>query len=356
MHAVLDDATKTKRQEFYDRLGPRNLAPLWEVLKGLIPREPKSKSVPFQWRYDEVRPLLLESGSLLTAEEAERRVLVLENPSFVGQSRTTSTLYAGIQLIMPGETAPAHRHTPSALRFMLEGTGAFTAVGGERTTMRQGDFVITPAWAWHDHGNEGTEPCAWMDGLDIPVVQFFETIFSEEYNDQRQSLSRPEGDALARFGEGLLPLDAESRYGLTSPIFNYPYERTRDALVQAARGQEPDPHHAVALRYANPMDGGWAMPTISAWMMHVPKGFETSAVRSTDGMVMAVAEGRGSLTVGETTFTFGPRDIHAIPGWTWRSIKASEDAFLFFFSDRVAQEKLGLFREERRGADGSRTF
>jgi gentisate 1,2-dioxygenase len=231
---------------------------------------------------------------------------------------------------------------------MLEGTGAFTAVGGERTTMRQGDFVITPAWAWHDHGNEGSEPCAWMDGLDIPVVQFFETIFSEEYNDQRQSVTRPEGDALARFGEGLLPINADSRYGLTTPIFNYPYERTREALLKAARGQEPDPHAAVALRYANPLDGGWTMPTISAWMMHVPKGFETRPVRSTDGMVMAVAEGRGSVTAGDQTYAFEPKDMHAIPGWTWRSFKASEDAFLFFFSDRVAQEKLGLFREEKR--------
>jgi gentisate 1,2-dioxygenase len=136
------------RRAFYDRLAPRNLAPLWEVLKGLVPPEPKSKAVPFQWRYDEIRPLLMESGSLLTAEEAERRALVLENPSFTGQSRTTSTMYAAIQLIMPGEVAPAHRHTASALRFMIEGEGAFTVVGGERTTMRRGDFVITPAWAF----------------------------------------------------------------------------------------------------------------------------------------------------------------------------------------------------------------
>jgi gentisate 1,2-dioxygenase len=350
MHGTPDAATRAKRQDFYDRLGPHNLAPLWEVLKGLIPREPKSKAVPFQWRYDEVRPLLMESGSLLTAEEAERRVLVLENPSFVGQSRTTSTLYSGIQLIMPGETAPAHRHTPSALRFMLEGKGAFTAVGGERTTMRAGDFVITPAWAFHDHGNEGTEPCAWMDGLDIPMVQFFETVFSEEHNDMRQGLSRPEGDSLARFGEGLLPLDGGSRYGLTTPIFNYPYERTREALMTASKGQDPDPHLAITLRYANPIDGGWAMPTMSTWMTYVPEGFETKPIRSTDGMVMAVGEGRGSVTAGEKTFAFGPRDIHAVPGWSWRSFKASEDCFLFFFSDRVAQEKLGLFREERRGA------
>jgi gentisate 1,2-dioxygenase len=351
MRTAVDVATMATRQQFYERLGPKNLAPLWEVLKGLVPREPKSKAVPFQWCYDDVRPLLLESGALLTAEEAERRVLVLENPSFVGQSRTTSTLYAGIQLIMPGETAPAHRHTPSALRFMLEGEGAFTAVGGERTTMRPGDFVITPAWAFHDHGNEGNGPCAWMDGLDIPVVSFFETIFSEDHNDQRQTVTRPEGDSLARFGEGLLPLDGGSRYGLTTPIFNYPYERTRDSLLKAARGQDPDPHFGITLRYANPLDGGWTMPTMSAWMTYLPKGFTTTPVRSTDGMVMAVAEGRGGVMTGESRFSFGPRDIHAIPGWTWRSFTAVEDSFLFFFSDRVAQEKLGLFREQRRGED-----
>ena len=155
MSTTLDSTTAKKRQDFYDRLGPHKLAPLWEVLKGLVPREPKSRAVPYQWKYDEIRPLLLESGSLLTAEEAERRALVLENPSFPGESRTTSTMYAAIQLIMPGETAPAHRHTASALRFMIEGEGAFTVVGGERTIMRRGDFVITPAWAFHDHGNSG---------------------------------------------------------------------------------------------------------------------------------------------------------------------------------------------------------
>src|SRR3954463_2863939 len=154
---------QASRDEFYGRLAPYRLAPLWEVLKGLVPREPKSKAVPYQWKYADVRPLLLESGTLLTAEEAERRALVLENPAFPGQSRTTSTMYAAIQLIMPGETAPAHRHAASALRFMIEGEGAFTVVGGERTTMRQGDFVITPAWAFHDHGNAGKDHAlGWM--------------------------------------------------------------------------------------------------------------------------------------------------------------------------------------------------
>lgn len=348
MHATLDDKTKAKRQDFYDRLAPHSLAPLWEVMRGLLPPEPKSKAVPHLWRQKDYRPLLMESGGLLTAEEAERRVLVLENPALAGQSRATSTLYAGVQLIMPGETAPAHRHTPSALRFMLEGEQGFTAVGGERTTMREGDFVITPAWAWHDHGNEGDGPVAWMDGLDVPLAGFLEAVFSEEYNDQRQSITRPEGDSLARFGEGLLPIDAESRYGLTTPIFNYPYERTRAALVAAAKGEEPDPHLATTLRYANPLDGGWAMPTMSAWMMHLKAGSETAPIRSTDSMVMCVSEGTGEATIGEETLSFEAKDIAAVPGWSWRSFKASSDCFLFFFSDRVVHEKLGFFREERR--------
>jgi gentisate 1,2-dioxygenase len=340
-------STPAQRQEFYDRLGAKNLAPLWEVLKGLLPDEPKSKAIPFRWDYAALRPLLLESGDLLTAEEAERRVLVLENPALAGMSRATATIYAGIQLILPNEAAPAHRHSPSALRFMIEGEGAITAVGGERTTMRKGDFVITPSWAWHDHTNEGNGPCAWLDGLDVPLVQFLEVGFNEHYNDKQQSITRPEGDSHARFGEGLLPMQAESRYGLTTPIFNYPYSRTRPALVAAAKGEAPDPHEAVSLRYANPIDGGWAMPTMSAWMIHLPDGFETKAMRSTDAQVMCLAEGRLEAQFGDSEMTLEENDVAVCPGWTWRRFKAHGDAFLFCFSDRVVHEKLGLFREQR---------
>ena len=336
-------------QEFYDRLSPHSMAPLWEVLKGLVPPEPKPKAIPYQWKYADVRPLLLESGGLVKAEEAERRVLILENPSYQGESRTTASLYAGIQLILPGEIAPAHRHTPSALRFLMEGEQGFTAVGGERTTMRAGDFIITPAWAWHDHGNDGDGPVVWLDGLDIPMLGFYEAVFMEGHNDKRQGIARPEGDALARFGEGMMPIDGDEayRYGQNSPIFNYPYERTREALLKVAMGEDPDPHLATTLRYSNPVDGGWAMPTLSTWMTHVKAGQKTAPIRSTDSMVMAVAEGSGSVSIGDKTFDFTAKDVVAVPGWQWRSIRASSDCFLFFFSDRVVHEKLGFFREER---------
>jgi gentisate 1,2-dioxygenase len=350
MSREIDEKTQAERQAFYDRLAPGNIAPLWEVLQGLMPREPQSKATPFRWHYDDVRPLLMESGELLTAEEAERRVLVLENPSWPGQSRITASLYAGIQLILPGETAPAHRHTPSALRFVLEGKQGFTAVGGERTVMEAGDFIITPAWAWHDHGNEGDGPVTWLDVLDLPMFGYFETTFFQGHNDLRHMTSRPEGDSLARFGEGLLPIDPVQRYGQTSPIFNYPYARTREALLAAAQGQDPDPHLATTLRYANPTDGGWPMPTIATWMTYLPAGAETAPIRSTDGVIVSVAEGSGNMKIGEEIFDFREKDTITAPGWAWRSFRAETDCFMFHASDRVVHEKLGMYREERAGA------
>jgi gentisate 1,2-dioxygenase len=343
----LTTSTAKDRRAFYDRIAPHSLAPLWEVLHNLVPREPPPSPKPHLWRWDAVRPFLMEAGALLTAEEAERRVLVLENPAFPGQSKATATLYAGIQLVLPGEIAPAHRHSQSALRFVLESDGGYTAVGGERTTMQAGDFVITPSWSFHDHGNDGKGPVLWMDVLDVPIVSFFETGFAQSYNGQQQTLARPEGDALARYGAGLLPIDGGSPYGLTSPVFNYPYARTREALLTAAKGAAPDPHWGVTLRYANPLDGGWAMPTISSWMTHLPAGFVTQPMRSTDGLIVAVAEGRGSARIGDQRLGFGPRDVFVLPNWTWRHFEAEDDCFLFCCSDRVAQEKLGLWRDER---------
>src|SRR5689334_14339272 len=152
------EAVKPERRAYYDRIDAYNLAPLWEVLHGLVTTEPVSPIRPALWRYDEIRPSLMESGRIISAKEAVRRVLILENPGLRGASQITRSLYAGLQLILPGEVAPAHRHTQSALRFVVEGEGAYTAVDGERTTMREGDFIITPAWTWHDHGNEGAGP------------------------------------------------------------------------------------------------------------------------------------------------------------------------------------------------------
>ncbi len=155
-----NDNSTEKRADFYRRIRQQHLTPLWEALHSLVPAQPAGGCQAALWRYRELRPFLLEAGDLISAEEAVRRVLVLENPDLPGQSAITPSLYAGLQLILPGEIAPSHRHTQSALRFVVEGYGAYTSVDGERTRMEPGDFIITPSWTWHDHGNRAAAEAA----------------------------------------------------------------------------------------------------------------------------------------------------------------------------------------------------
>ena len=255
-----------------------------------------------------------------------------------------------MQLVLPGEVAPAHRHTPSALRFVLEGDGAHTAVNGERTYMRDGDFIITPPMAWHDHGNETGQPMFWLDGLDIPIVQFLDASFSEHHEEDEQPIARPAGDSQARFGSNLLPVDQRPRAG-ASPVFSYPYARTREALAQLARTNAWDPCHGLKMRYSNPVTGGYPMTTIAAYIQLLPKGFQTARYRSTDATIFVAVEGRGRTRIGaDFVVEWQPRDIFVVPSWKPVVHEAADEAVLFSFSDRPVQEALQLFREERHHA------
>src|SRR6201993_5224063 len=332
-------ARTPEREAFYDRIGAYNRAPLWERLHGLVTPQPTTPCQPAIWRYRDVRPYLMESGGLITAQEATRRVLILENPGLKGQATITGSLFAGLQLILPGEVAPAHRHTQSALRFIIEGHGAYTAVDGERTAMEPGDFVITPSWTWHDHGNDTQEPMVWLDGLDIQIVNLLNASFAEGYPDDTQPVARPEGDSFARYGNNLLPIDWKPEVK-TSPVFNYPYARTREALGALARNGAPDPYHGHKLRYVNPASGEFAMPTIATFVQLLPAGFASLPYRSTDGTVFVVVEGTGETRIGDTVFAWEPHDIFVVPSWTSHTHRAAGEAVLFSFSDRVVQEKL----------------
>ncbi|MGQ0544589.1 MAG: gentisate 1,2-dioxygenase [Betaproteobacteria bacterium] len=347
MASVPQQAIGAARQDLYRRMDKHHLAPLWEVLHDLIPNEPATPCQPALWRYRDARPYLMEAGKLITAREAIRRVLILENPGMRGESCITQSLYAGLQLILPGEIAPSHRHSQSALRFIVEGAGAYTAVDGERTTMHPGDFIITPSWTWHDHGNPGGEPVVWMDGLDIRIVQLFGAQFHEPFPEEMQPVSRPEGSSAARFGANLLPVGAAAPFGKTSPIFNYPYARSREALAKLAKAQAPDACQGWKMQFINPLTGGHAMPTIAAFLQLLPKGFGGQACRSTDGTVYSVVEGAGAALIGGERLEFEPRDTFVVPSWMPLALEASAETVLFSFSDRPAQEALGLWRERR---------
>jgi gentisate 1,2-dioxygenase len=343
---VAPPSSSPEREALYSHLDAKDMAPLWEVLSRLVLPEPRPVVVPALWKYEAVRPLLLRAGELITAKEAERRVLVLENPGMRGASQVTQSLYAGIQLVLPGEVAPSHRHTASALRFVIEGDGGgFTAVDGERTSMRSGDFVLTPSWTFHDHGNTGPGPVIWLDVLDIPVVNMLDASFAEHFPEDTQAVRRPEGDAAARYGANMVPVEYES-VRLSSPVFSYSYARSRPALQELLANGPLHPCHGIKLRYVNPATGGYPMPTIAAFLQLLPGGFSGGTYRSTDSTIYIVVEGRGRSRVGEAVFDWEPHDVFVVPSWQKVSHEAREEAVLFSASDRAMQKALGLWREE----------
>ncbi|QLC23916.1 cupin domain-containing protein [Parasphingopyxis algicola] len=343
------------REQLYADLRESAAAPLWTVLSSLVSSEPNLGSQPHAWHFEDMLPLLDRSGEVISAAEAERRVLMLENPAYPGEARITEMLYAGLQLLLPGETAPCHRHSQSALRFVLEGGGAHTAVDGEKVHMNPFDLVLTPAGRWHDHGNEGNETVIWLDGLDIPIVTAFGASFAESFADgPAYPNAQPAGTSHAIFGENMRPLlQAEHAGRDYRSLFHYPYDRWRAALEAFSRDSDCDPRQGFAMEFIDPQTGGDVLRTISAGVRLLRCGFATASYRTTESQVFVGVEGHGSIHVGERQFDIGPRDIVAVPGWTERGIAAESDLVLFDFSDRAAQRKLGLWREETVGGEAS---
>ena len=317
-----------ERREYYQRLEQKHAAPLWEVLGDLIPAQPRPTANPALWRYQDMRALLIEAGRLITPQEAERRVLILENPSMPGTSLITQSMYAGVQLVDPGETTPTHRHVTSAIRFVIESEKGYTAVDGVRTRMHPGDLVLTPSWTYHDHGNPGESPVIWLDGLDIPIVNMLGTSFAESHPGEFQPLRRPEGEA--------------------DVLFNYSYARSREELDRLYRNGPLHECHGIKMQYTTPATGGYPMPTIGAFLQLLPSGFRGATYRSTDAAVYCVAEGSGRSNIGGVEFDWGKSDVFVVPSWCPVSHQTENqgEAVLFSFSDRPVQKVLALWREE----------
>ena len=331
------------REEYYQRIAKHGMTPLWKVMNSVVTKEPVTRCAPVIWHYDDIKRLVMESGGLITAEEAERRVLILENPGMRGESRATNTLFAGVQMILPGEVAPAHRHVSSAIRFVLDGEGAYTAVEGEKSFMAPGDFVITANWAPHDHG----KPMLWLDVLDFPQVNFFEASFAEQFEETTQSTNRADGDSLAFYGSGVLP-DGAPAHMNRSPVINYTYARTRPIIERMMKAGDIDKRHGARVRYANPINGGPVLPTMGAGLALLPKGFKGEKYRATDGSIFVCVEGQGTTTVDGKLLEWGPNDVFVVPPWKHFSHDAAKESVLFSISDRPSQEALGIWREDTR--------
>jgi gentisate 1,2-dioxygenase len=348
MTDAIGDNRAAAMEAFRNELAADHLRPLWDIMHKLVAKEPNGGGDPIHWAWSVLRDRVLRAGELVTAEEAERRVLVLENPAFPGEGRATSSLYSGVQLIMPGETAPSHRHTAAALRLILEGQGAFTTVSGERILMSPGDFIVTPSGSFHDHGNETDKPVMWLDGLDVFVVNLLNAPFGENYREPRQPLLRPTGDSLARYGSGLAPHGYRHVEGQTG-VFSWPYSRIRPALEAMHVAGPIDKALGVRMNYVDPSTGVSPLKTMTASMSLFPAGFRGEAYRSVSGSVWSVVEGRGRVRVGSECWEVERGDIIVVPGWSWHSVEADDELIVFSFSDEVLQRHLGFWREERVG-------
>ena len=223
--------------------------------------------------------------------------------------------------------------------------------------MEPGDFIITPSWTWHDHGHDASGPVVWLDGLDIPLIRFLDAGFAETYPEAVQPVLRPEGTNPARWAANMAPLRQDMPHGATSPVFSYPYQRSRDALATLARNAPIDAWDGVKLRYVNPATGGAPMPTMATFMQLLPAGFRSSTSRQTDGAVYSVVEGSGRAVIGsgadEVCFDFAPRDHFVVPSWHSLRWEADAECVLFSFSDRPVQQAVGIWREDRRPDTGS---
>lgn len=344
-----EDDRNAVRGEYHARLEAERLAPLWVFFHDWFSQVPRVRAEPHLWSYSKLRDLVLEAARVIDPEEAERRVLVLENPGLEGERLVTESLYAGLQLIMPGEVAPCHRHSPAALRFVIEGEGAYTSVEGEKAPMRPGDFIVTPSWTWHEHGHEGAGPAVWLDVLDVAVIHLFNATFSE-LRPAAPPREVPARDSLYRYGMNMRPVNFERRGA--SPVFSYPYARAREALARLEAHSESDACHGLKMEYIDPTTGGPAVPTLSTFLQCLPAGFRGEPYRTTSGTIFCVVEGTGTaefrISADETkTFAFRPWDLIVAPSWMPYAFAAESEAVIFSASDEAMQKKLGIWREQR---------
>ena len=335
---------------YYKELAQLKTAALWTVANKIEPWQPKSDSVPVLWRYQDLREHVLRSVSLVSPEKAGRRVVYLDNPGRRDVAAAVGWLYSGLQVMHPGEAASAHWHSTSALRFIMEGRGAYTIVNGHKLTLGANDFVITPNGCWHEHGvaSDGL-PCIWQDGLDIPLVNALEAGFFGVHPDTHQTVGHPVNDSVALWGGvGLRPHDVKWDQNY-SPLFKYEWGPTYEALQRYAKVSEGSPFDGLLMHYANPLTGGHVMATLGASMQLLPPGFTGKAHRHTGSFIYQVAKGKGHSIINGQRFDWQERDIFCVPSWAWHEhVNASQTdyACLFCFNDLPVMEKLALFREE----------
>jgi gentisate 1,2-dioxygenase len=332
---------------YRDDLTRLNLVPLWPSLRSVLPPgTPTRRTRPTHWSYEALRPLLMRAGALAPMRTAERRVLVLANPGHgLDRMQASAAMYLGLQLLLPGERAPSHRHTPNAVRLIVEGEGAYTTVDGERCPMGRGDLILTPSGCWHEHGHDGDAPVVWLDVLDLPLVHFTETSYSSE--GERQPVTPGHGEQAYRRG-GLVPAPAFERERAAHPMVRYPWADTRAALRALAADRAT--LGAVQVGYVNPETGADAQAILGYYALMLRPGQSLRLPVRSPAVVFHQIEGRTEASIGEQTFRLAEADTCCAPGYTevtLRNASAAEPSFLFLADEAPLHRKLGVY--ENRG-------
>jgi 1-hydroxy-2-naphthoate dioxygenase len=322
-----------------DELARDHLSGFWKT------RVPSHQpEAPYLWKWDVVRSALNKAKDTIGIEMAERRAIRLVNPHAPTNS-TSRTLQFTFSIVNPGEVARAHRHNMAAIRFVVEGEGAYTVVEGERFPMEAGDLILTPNWTWHEHHNGSPRPIVWLDGLDGPLIQSLNALFFEPYGAGTQGVNRRDGESAYRYGFARSP--AVSAGELRGLPFRYSWKDTEKALALMADSAR-DPYDGGLLRYVNPVTGGYTLGTMSCEVQSFRPGEKTLEHRHTSTALYHVFRGKGRTAVGEGWLEWQKGDSFVIPLWQWHRHEnnSSDEAVLFSMNDRPVMESLALYREE----------
>lgn len=324
-------------------LAERHLQGFWE-------RDPleRTEFKPFLWKWEDIYAGLMKATEVVrmdqTGIQTGRRNISLRNPSL--GNRGNPTIVLGIQCIMPGEAALAHRHTPAAIRFVVKGTpGAYTVVEGEPIPMEDGDLITTPTWTWHDHYNEGNEPVIWLDGLDAQLVRIAET-FRADFPGPQQPRDKPVGWSSKTLGHAR-PLWMKSEH--STPPLRYPWTDTY-ATLAALRESEtpPDPYDGYHLMYTHPLNGGPTLPTFACNLQLFTPKLKTRAHRHNSTTIYQAFRGKGVTIVDGERLEWSQGDMFVVPPWKRHEHEnlLDGDSILFSICDWPAIQALGLYKEE----------
>ena len=330
--------------DLYNDLDALDLQPLWTQNRRLLTTHPRPSAMPWLWQRSDLWPVADRCKDLITISRGgDRRVIALANPGLDGKPFATPTLWAAIQYLGGGESAPGHRHTPAAVRFVIEGSGTFTTVDGDACDMRAGDLILTPPWQFHDHANESDFPMIWFDGLDLPLVSALDGIFFEQFPDEDMQPIRGRNISEAIYGgRATVPQVDGSTASPYSPLLVYRYPDTSQTLAALLRSSEAP---MVSVEYVNPISGASVLPTIGCYAHRIAGAGRSAPRREVGSSVFVVFAGMGNSIINGTKFAWGAGDIFVVPSWACVEHHADVESDLFSITDRPVMKALGLYRE-----------